>query len=436
MTNNQIPQSLLLITLFFAFFSCEKKPADQSIEVEVSETAPRHVRVLWTEQPSSHAIVSWTTLYSKGEKHRIVYDTVSRKDNSVSYSFEVNSKRNGEITMMDMDDEEGVPPGFFHHGEIKNLKPSSRYYFRVESDGQFSEEYYFVTAPSDDRQISILWGGDSRLGGQKPIYAGRTPHVGRQNMNKRIKALIDENDEILAFTHGADYGSTAEWRHLFWWFEDHEIVVGKDNRLLPLIISRGNHDYAIGFQENFWLSTITDEQNFGYYYTTQLTPQVTLITLNTEISVAGNQRVWLEKELEENRPTKRWLITHFHRPAYPVVKDFDAHTFKRVREAWVPLFEKYNIDLACESDGHILKRTLPIRNGKPDESGIVYIGEGGLGVPQRTADTSRWFIQPPGFAKSADNVHWIQFRADSLVVRAIGPEGNVLDYYSRAPRIK
>ncbi len=204
--------------------------------------------------------------------------------------------------------------------------------------------------------------------------------------------------------------------------------------MLPLIISRGNHDYAIGFQENFWLSNIAEENNFNYYYHTELTPQVSLITLNTEISVAGNQRGWLERQLSENRPIRRWMVTNFHRPAYPVVKDFDAHTFKRVREAWVPLFEQYNIDLVCESDGHILKRTLPIRNGKPDETGIVYIGEGGLGVPQRTADTTRWFIQPPGFAKSADNVHMIQFRSDSLVVRAYGQQGDILDYYSRAPR--
>ncbi len=165
-----------------------------------SEEMPRHVRVIWTEQPSNHAIISWTTLNTQGSDHHVHYDTVSQTEDN-DYSFSVKTKRNGEITLMDMDNEEGVPPGFFHHSEIKDLNPSTRYYFKVETDGQFSEEYYFVTAPEDDRQISVLWGGDSRLGGEKPIYAGRTPHVGRQNMNKRIKILMDENPEVLAFIH-------------------------------------------------------------------------------------------------------------------------------------------------------------------------------------------------------------------------------------------
>ena len=41
------------------------------------------------------------------------------------------------------------------------------------------------------------------------------------------------------------------------------------------------------------------------------------------------------------------------------------------------LFEKYNVDLALESDGHCIKRTVPIRNGKQD-NWVVYVGEGGL----------------------------------------------------------
>ena len=51
-----------------------------------------------------------------------------------------------------------------------------------------------------------------------------------------------------------------------------------------------------------------------------------------------------------------------------------------------PLFDKYHIDIALESDGHCMKRTAPIRHGKKDPTGIVYVGEGGLGVGQR----KRW----------------------------------------------
>ncbi|EIM77668.1 phosphatase [Nitritalea halalkaliphila LW7] len=247
---------------------------------------------------------------------------------------------------------------------------------------------------------------------------------------------MEDNPEILAFVHGADYGSTANWMHLYWWFEDQELCKGSDGRILPLILSRGNHDMQVGFEENFYIGSPSSGSGSGYYFGTQFSAQFHLLTMNTEISVAGDQYDWLEEALARERPRQRWLVANYHRPAYPVHKDVNAAPFKRVRDNWVPLFERHNIDLALESDGHTLKRTLPIRNNKPDASGIVYIGEGGLGVPQRVPDTSRWFIQEPGFATSAHNVHVLRADGDRLQITAFGMEGDTLDHYSRVPRTR
>lgn len=422
----------LLYSLYLT--SCNPKEEKQQILIEESDLTPRHLRVIWTESPSSYAVVSWTTLHEHGKIHKVYYDTISRGGDKLLYSFQVNASKSGAISMVDEDFKEGVPQGYYHHADLKDLKPSTSYYFVVETDGSVSDELYFISGPDDDREFSLLWGGDSRLGGPEPRYAGRTPHVDRQAMNRRIKSLMDEDPGIIGFIHGADYGTTADWRHLFWWFEDHEIVIAEDNRILPLIISRGNHDMQIGFEENFWLGETQKKKGFDYYFLTQLGSETAILTLNSEISVAGDQREWLEENLAASRPENRWVLVNYHRPAYPVVKDPENATFKRVRETWVPIFEKYNIDLALESDGHILKRTVPIRNNKYDESGIIYIGEGGLGVPQRVADSTRWFIQPPGFAMSAHNVHKLSFFKDSISVKAIGMEGQILDKFVIRPR--
>lgn len=414
---------IFLLPLVFLLCFCFEKGPD--IDYGELDIAPRHLRVIWTERPSSHAIISWTTLLEPGDSHMVYFDTLSHSDSPVNeFLFQTAALKNGELTLHKDDRKTGVPKGYYHHAELRNLKPNTRYYFRVQSGENLSDEYYFITAPADDRSFSLIWGGDSRMGGKE--YA---PHTARQNMNKRIKTLLDENPDILAFNHGADYDQTADWRHLYWWFEDHQMIVGDDNRLLPMIISRGNHDSAEGFTENFWLGDIDD-----YYYETHLSKGVTLLTLNTEISIAGNQRDWIEKSLSTNRLNKRWVLVNYHQPGYPAVKDFEGHHATAIRQNWVPLFEANNIDLALESDGHILKRTVPIRNDREDPSGIVYIGEGGLGVPQRKADTTRWFIKNPGFAKSADNVHLIHFSQDSLVATAYAMNGEILDHYTRAPR--
>lgn len=418
----------LLSLLFGACSQPQKQNGDQIPQI-------KHIRVVWVEHPSKEAVISWTTTEAAGKEHIVYLDTDPHNGDLKSYSRTIQTLRNGEITLLSDDKKEGVPPGFFHHSYIDSLQANTQYYFVVVSDGIVSEEYSFLTAPEDDITFKIVWGGDSRMGGPKPRYAGRTPHVDRQEMNKRIRSLFENDSTILAFAHGADYGSTAEWRHLYWWFEDHEIVKTSKNKLLPLIISQGNHDYAVGFKENFWLGELSDKDNHTYYYTSHLSPKVALLTLNTEISVAGNQREWLEKELQKLRPEMRWLIPHYHRPAFPAVKDYNNQTFARVRQAWTPLFEEYNIDLALESDGHVLKRTLPIRGEKYDETGIVYIGEGGLGVPQRTPDSTRWFLQDPGFATSAHHVHVLSFGLDSLHITAIGIQGDTIDHYSRVPRV-
>ena len=99
------------------------------------------------------------------------------------------------------------------------------------------------------------------------------------------------------------------------------------------------------------------------------------------------------------------------------------------------MFEQHNLDLAIESDGHVIKRTLAIRGNKFDPTGVVYIGEGGLGVGQRTPKTNRWFLQPTAEqCGSAHHVHLLTFSEDRLNVRVIQLGGEVFDEFDLKPR--
>jgi hypothetical protein len=104
-------------------------------------------------------------------------------------------------------------------------------------------------------------------------------------------------------------------------------------------------------------------------------------------------------------------------------------------EHWVPLFEKYNLDVALESDGHALKRTCAIRGGKPDATGVVYIGEGGLGVKQRSPKADRWYFEG-GITASTHHVQKLTVTKTELKVESIGPKGEVLDSYTAKPRVR
>ncbi len=376
-----------------------------------------HFRVLWMDNPASEAVVSWSTA-EPGENHRVHFDTESRDGVREDYASTAVPASSGRYTMLDSD--AGTPPAYYHHVHLQNLEPSTTIYFTIASDDHVSSEFHFVTAPADDRPVKILFGGDSRRPPRLP-----EPHEDRRAINRLIAELVEEQPEILAFAHGGDYCSRAQWQYMTDWLSDHELTITKTGRVLPIIPARGNHDREIVFEEIFYWPG----RKHDYHYSTELSSRAVVCTLNTEISMGGDQRAWLAAELERQReqPGKQILV-QYHAPAYGSVKSFARGAAQR--QYWVPLFEQYQVDLVAESDHHSLKRTLPIYQGEHDpERGIVYIGDGGLGVPQRTVDPSRWYLQPPGMVTSASHVHVLEFTEEAIAGQAIGLDRQALDEF-------
>lgn len=377
--------------------------------------AIEHQRVLWIGDPSSEAVISWTTR-RPGENHRVHFDSETRDGEPAKYARREDAFHNGKFTMSAAD-EAWVEPGYYHHVRLDDLEPATAYHLVIASGDEVSREFHFMTAPRDDRPFAMLFGGDSRVGGEEPYE-----HSDRRKMNRRMAALFEANPRILGLLHGGDYCQTAEWRFLDGWLSDHELTTTKGGRLLPVTPARGNHDMDIGFEEAFPLPPGAKD----YRHALRLGPMAAAVVLNTEISLAGDQRRWLGKTLESLRPEHRWLLALYHRPAYPSVRSIQDGAPRR--NHWVPLFEKYRVDLVCESHDHALKRTLPIRGNRPNrKKGIIYIGDGGLGVPQREPDPRRWWFADEGFTKPAHHVHMLEFGRDTLRVRAFGMDGDTLD---------
>ena len=74
-----------------------------------------------------------------------------------------------------------------------------------------------------------------------------------------------------------------------------------------------------------------------------------------------------------------------------------------------------------------MKRTVPIRDGKKDPTGIVYVGEGGLGVGQRKPKGDRWYIKDGGKTGSAHHVVRLDFTPDNLRVRFVLMDASAWD---------
>jgi acid phosphatase type 7 len=385
-------------------------------------TTPRHLRVLWVENPQHEAMVSWTT-DAAATDHRLLYDREPRRGRPEAYAHGAAPARAGAFSLSRADVRQGTRPGHFVHVHLRDLEPDTTYHFTAVSDGERSAEFHFRTAPAEDRPIKLLFGGDSRVGGNEPYF-----HHDRRSMNRRMAALAEEHPDILALVHGGDFVQLTQWRFLEPWLTDHELTRTQDGRILPLVPVRGNHDRDIGFEETFWWPG----QEGRYYFETAFTPRHRLVVLNSEISLGGTQRAWLAETLARARAESRWLLAAYHKPAWPSVRGFaDAAPRRRF---WVPLFEQHRIDLALESHDHALKRTVPILAEAEHPEGIVYIGDGGLGVPQRNPDPSRWYLRGDALARAAHHVHILDFTETELHGTAYGLGGEVLDAFTRPLR--
>jgi hypothetical protein len=373
---------------------------------------PAQWRLIWTDNPQTKVTVSWSTA-KKGSRHRVYYDTASHKGKRLTtYRHQQKTLRDGQHSV-------GIDPRpselHYHHAVLDKLQPSTTYYFTIASGRSRSPEFRFVTAPADDRPFSIVFGGDSR-----------TDIQGRRRVNRFLSELIGKNDDILAFAHGGDFVTTgtslAQWSA---WLSDHELTATRDGRMIPIIPTRGNHEAgAPQFDEVFNAPGGVGRN----YYTTMLGPKVLFVTLNTEIAMTGDQRKFLAAQLLANRAV-RWQVAQYHRPAWPAFKR-PSGAFRH----WVPLFEQHKLDIACEADGHVLKRTVPIRDQIEDPEGVVYIGEGGLGVTPREPKADRWYLKPPGKTTSGHHVQVLTFSPKALRVRAILLDGTVFDDFARKPR--
>ena len=376
---------------------------------ELDPLAPRHWRCIWTEDPATVATLSWSTA-AAGRQHIVKMAAVDPAPaTDQEHQRTVAAQHNGRFTGDDLE-------LHYHHARLADLQPGTTYEVTLESDGHASPPLRFTTAPADDRPVSVIFGADSRSG-----------LVERRKMNALMARMAAEaraagRPPIVALAHAGDYvydgNELSLWAQ---WMADHELTAGVDGHLLPIIPARGNHDHGEHFNQVFDFPA--GDRN---YYAVDVGPQLRWITLNTETVVAGKQTKWLAEQLAAARPQYRWVVAQYHRPSYPAAK-----LPGRGLVHWVPLFEQFNADLVCEGDGHTIKRTPRLRANKIDPTGVPYIGEGGLGVGQRTPNAELWYLRAPHAKAGSDHhLQLLTFDRDKLSYRVVLMSGDTFDEHA------
>jgi hypothetical protein len=344
-------------------------------------------RVIWVEDPSSAVTIGWNAV--DGIDHRIYLDTIQRKPNDTSsYSmmfYPTNSNA-----------EHGMQNQF---ALIKGLKGNCKYYLVFADNNSVSEIYHFKTASDDMDRISIIAGGDSR-----------------NNREVRLKAnVLVSKLKPDGVMFGGDYtmlGTDEQWAE---WFDDWQLTTSENGRLCPLIPTRGNHE----FSENVLRHLFNTPKN-DYYSIILNAGLLSIYTLNTEISIAGEQSKWLREQVSQDKSF--WKMAQYHRPMRPHVKEKGEGDDQYMN--WAQLFYDYEVRVVMESDAHTVKMTYPIKpdlNGEEGFSidslkGTVYLGEGTWGAPVRLDnDLKQWTKKSGEF----NQFKWIWIDKSKIEIRTV-----------------
>ncbi|MFD5858504.1 purple acid phosphatase family protein [Streptomyces chartreusis] len=296
---------------------------------------------------------------------------------------------------------------YYVHARLTHLKPGRTYYYGVGHQGFDPAEPHllgtlgtFTTAPAGRKPFTFTAFGDQGVSyhalANDSLILGQNPafhlHAGD-----------------IAYGDPAGQGKTSDtsfdsrtWDQFLYQTES----VAKS---VPWMVSYGNHDMEAWYSPNgyggeearFTLpDNGPDRKNLPGVYSfvhgntaiISLDPNDVSYEIPANLGISGGtQTKWFEAQLKKFRAAHDidFVVVFFHHCAYCTST---AHASEGgVRQEWVPLFEKYQVDLVINGHNHQYERTDVIKGDEvvkklpiggtayPETEGVVYVTAGAAG---------------------------------------------------------
>ncbi len=275
-----------------------------------------------------------------------------------------------------------------HSVTIDNLKPNIVYYFVVgDFKTGYSQEYKFKTLPDDESQIRFITGGDmgsrALVGDMMILAAERDPDF-----------VAIGGDIAYADGKIEKFDRWHEWLSMYT-----ETMKTSDGRLIPMALALGNHEVnfaavKVSSKAPFFFGLFEQGLRDTTYFKKYFGSHSIMYFLDSGFikPAWGSQKKWLKKNMNNNKD----IINQFaiyHIPLYPSHRSYDGLPSKWARSNWLKYFDRYKLDLAFENHDHTFKVTHPLKNGRIDPEGTIYLGDGCWGKSPRRAHPNRWYLE-------------------------------------------
>jgi hypothetical protein len=179
-----------------------------------------------------------------------------------------------------------------------------------------------------------------------------------------VNNIVNKNPELVLGLGDFSYQGTADC-----WFE---IIAPLDDKMK---ITIGNHDDETTSLLNQYMSHFNLTKQF-YSFNYQ---NVHFTVISTELlkdSEGNEQYEFVNTDLASaaSDPNIDWIVVYYHTEAYTspwvaIPNGHNVHTgLNRLRDAYHPLFEKYDVDLVLQGDNHNYQRSYPIKYNNANSS--------------------------------------------------------------------
>jgi 3',5'-cyclic AMP phosphodiesterase CpdA len=331
---------------------------------------------------------------------------------------------------------------YAYHAPLDALRPGTAYLYAALHAGAEPAFGTCTTAPRGRARFTFTSFGDQgtpTLGKQFVPPAGITlahptyvnDNLGSPAAGDTVLGVESLRPLFHLFNGDLSYANIAEDRVRSWW--DFWTNNSRSARNRPWMPAPGNHENELGngpigyraYQTYFSLpraaGQTADTRGLWYAFTAGSVRVISLANDDIVYQDGGNsyvrgysggaQRTWLEQELARTRADRNidWIVVCMHQVAISSVDKFNGADLG-IREEWLPLFDRYEVDLVVCGHEHHYERSHPVRGRENNATltpipaatatdvvdttkGTVHMIIGGGGT---SAPSNELFFDPPG----------------------------------------
>ena len=349
---------------------------------QVGEASTTHHRVIWDQDPSANAVISFSPDGSSNSPY-LMYGYSTDESTWTTQSVNDTQIFNSSLTN--------------HFVRLGDLNADSAVYYRVCDDSGCGQRFWFKTAAVDNTAFVAVAGGDTRTGWDTR-RAGNT-------LIAKIRPLF--------VMHGGDFTDSNNASQMNQFLTDWALSYSDDTidgksykRIYPLVPTHGNHEdnnyrtmcqvFGADYDQD---GTCTYHDTYGAF---NVSPLLRVYTLNSQFKNSGMSSYatamnnWLSSDLAANEAVTTWRFAQYHKPMFPHYTGKSENQI--LHDWWADDFYAYAMNLVIESDTHITKVTKAVVPSgsnftETTSGGTVYVGEGSWGAPARSAnDPKSWTI--------------------------------------------